>query len=149
MKIVYIILGAIALIFIIIQIWAVSSRTGIESYPFTIEKTYDNFEIRNYEASLFTSVKINTKDYKEGSTKGFSALGGYIFGANEKNEKISMTSPVTMSLGDTMEVMFMVPKDYDKNDLPKPNQSDIAFKEEPAKRVAAITFGGWADSETT
>lgn len=58
-----------------------------------------------------------------------------------------MTSPVTMSLGDTMEVMFLVPKDYNKDNLPKPNQSDISFKDEPAKRVAAITFGGWADSE--
>jgi hypothetical protein len=108
MKIVYIILGVIALLFIIVQIWAVSTRTGIESYPFTVEKKFDNFEIRNYEASLFTSVKINSKDYKEASSKGFSALGGYIFGANETNEKISMTSPVTMSLGDTMEVMFLV-----------------------------------------
>jgi hypothetical protein len=147
MKIVYIILGVIASLFIIVQIWAVSTRTGIESYPFTVEKKFDNFEIRNYEASLFTSVKINSKDYKEASSKGFSALGGYIFGANETNEKISMTSPVTMSLGDTMEVMFLVPKDYNKDNLPKPNQSDISFKDEPAKRVAAITFGGWADSE--
>mgnify|MGYP003978104725 CR=1 FL=1 len=147
MKIIYIIIGILILVFIIIQIWALSIRTGIESYPFTVEKKYDNFEIRNYEASLFTSVKINTKDYKVGSSKGFSALGGYIFGANEKNQKISMTSPVTMSLGDTMEVMFLVPKEYNKDNLPKPNQKNIDFKEEPAKRVAAITFGGWADSE--
>jgi effector-binding domain-containing protein len=43
--------------------------------------------------------------------------------------------------------MFMVPRDLDKNNLPKPNASDIQFTEMPAKTVAAIRFGGWANSE--
>jgi hypothetical protein len=147
MKVVYILLGIVLVLFIIFQIWAMSTRIGIESYPFTVEKKFDDFEIRNYEATLFTSVKIDTKEYKEASSKGFRALGGYIFGANESSEKIAMTSPVAMSLEDTMEMMFMVPKGYNRDNLPKPNQGDIEFKEEPAKRVAAITFGGWANSE--
>jgi len=44
-------------------------------------------------------------------------------------------------------MMFMVPKKYKKESLPQPNQSQIEFREEPAKVVAAITFGGWADDE--
>ncbi len=31
--------------------------------------------------------------------------------------------------------------------LPKPNQSNIEFREEPAKTVAAISFEGWANDE--
>jgi effector-binding domain-containing protein len=31
--------------------------------------------------------------------------------------------------------------------LPTPNHSEIAFKEEPAKTVAAIRFGGWANDK--
>lgn len=58
-----------------------------------------------------------------------------------------MTSPVAMSLEDSMTMMFMVPEKYSKETLPRPNQSDISFHEEPAKTVAAITFGGWADDE--
>jgi len=73
-------------------------------------------------------------------------LAGYIFGGNETNEKIAMTSPVAMSLDDSMTMMFMVPKDSE-NKLPKPNDHQIQFKEEPAKKVAAITFGGWANQE--
>ena len=146
MKIIYITVGIVVLLFVIFQIWAMSTRIGIESYPFTLEKKFEEFEIRNYKATLFTSVKMNTNDYEEASSKGFRALGGYIFGANENNEKIAMTSPVAISLDDTMEMMFMVPKDYNRGNLPKPNQSDIEFKDEPARRVAAITFGGWADS---
>jgi hypothetical protein len=39
----------------------------------------------------------------------------------------------------------MVPKKYNKDMLPKPTQSGIEFKEEPAKIVAAIGFRGWAN----
>lgn len=145
MKIILIIIGLIATIFIGIQIFAMQSQNDIESYPYTVVKTYDAFEVRDYEASLFTSVKLPMKNYKEGSSKGFSILAGYIFGGNEREEKIAMTSPVSMSLEDSMTMMFMVPRDLEKENLPKPNQSNIEFKEEPAKRMAAIRFGGWAD----
>jgi hypothetical protein len=61
------------------------------------------------------------------------------FGGNKENEKIAMTSPVTMSLEDSMTVMFMVPK-FNKETLPKPSESQIEFRQEPAKTVAAITL---------
>ena len=146
MKIVLIIAAILALIFIISQVYAMKSQSGIEQYPFKVVKTYADFEIRNYEATLFTSVKLTTNDYKKGSREGFSILGGYIFGGNEDNEQIPMTSPVAMSLEDSMEVLFMVPKKFDENSLPKPNQKNIEFKEMPAKTVAAISFGGWANA---
>ena len=147
MKTVSIILCVILLLFIIVQIYAIKSRTGIEEYPYKIVKKYDDFEIRKYEASLFSSVKLDTNDYKKASSEGFSILAGYIFGGNKTKEKIAMTSPVSMSLEDSMTVMFMVPKAFKKETVPEPNQSNIAFREEPAKILAAITFGGWADSD--
>jgi hypothetical protein len=147
MKILLAIIAVIIVIFILIQFFAMRGQKNIESYPYTVDKKYPNFEIRTYEASLFTSVKLSTKEYKTGSSKGFSILAGYIFGGNEKKEKIAMTSPVVMSMEDTMTMMFMVPKKYNKENLPKPNQSQIEFKEEPAKTVAAITFGGWANDK--
>ena len=58
-----------------------------------------------------------------------------------------MTSPVTMTLEDSMTMMFMVPKELKKEMLPKPNQSLIEFKEEPAKTVAVINFNGWANDK--
>lgn len=138
-------LGILLVIFIIVQIYTMNAQRTIETYPYTVIKKYENFEIRDYEASLFTSVELSTSAYKESSSKGFSILAGYIFGANERKEKISMTSPVSMSLEDSMTMMFMVPKKFNKENLPAPNQSGIEFKEEPAKTLAAITFGGWAD----
>jgi hypothetical protein len=147
MKTVLIVVIVLIIIFAIVQIYAVKSQNGIEKYPYKVIKTYDAFEVRSYEATLFTSVKLTTGDYKKGSSQGFSVLAGYIFGGNEENKKIAMTSPVSMSLEDSMTMMFMVPKNFKKEDLPKPNQSQIEFKEEPAKKMAVVTFGGWANDK--
>jgi hypothetical protein len=147
MKILYIILGIVLVIFIGTQIFAWNSQRNIETYSYKVVKKYDSFETRTYEATLFTSVKLPTNGYKESSSKGFSILAGYIFGGNEKNEKIAMTSPVSMSLDTSMTMMFMVPKKFKKETLPNPNESKIKFTEEPAKTVAAVSFSGWADDE--
>ncbi len=137
----------ILVLFIIVQLFALSSQRNIETYSYRVIKKYDLFEIRSYEATLFTSVQLSGNSYKAASGKGFSILAGYIFGGNNRKEKIAMTSPVAMSLEDSMTMMFMVPKKFNKATLPQPNQSQIEFWEEPAKTVAAITFGGWATDE--
>jgi hypothetical protein len=145
MKIVTIILVVIIVVFAFAQIYFMLLQRNIESYPYILKKKYDRFEIRKYEATLFTSVTLTSKGYKNTSSQGFSILAGYIFGKNDRKEKISMTSPVSMSLDDSTTMMFMVPKKLNKETLPKPEQSGIEFKEEPAKLLAAISFGGWAN----
>ncbi len=147
MKILLISLAVIVVAFIAVQLFAMNGQRNIETYPYVVSKKYNGFEIRSYEASLFTTVKLTGNKYKDVSSEGFSILAGYIFGGNKKNEKIAMTSPVAMTLDDSMTMMFMVPKKFNKESLPKPNQSGIIFREEPAKTVAAITFGGWASDE--
>ena len=145
MKIAIIALGVILPAFICIQLYFIHLQRNIETYPYVVKKKYQQVEIRSYETTLFTSVRLSTKGYKNSASQGFSILAGYIFGNNERNEKIAMTSPVSMSLEDTMTMMFMVPKKFNKDMLPKPNQTGIEFKQEPAKILAAITFSGWAN----
>jgi len=147
MKIFFIIISALVFIFIVVQIFAMSSQQGIETYRYELIKKYKDIEIRKYEASLFTSVELSTNRYEEASGAGFSILASYIFGGNDKKEKIAMTSPVSISLDESMTMMFMVPRDLKKEDLPRPDKGNIEFKEIPEKTVAAISFGGWANSE--
>ena len=147
MKIILILLGILLLVFAVIQLFGLYSQYNIETYAYTTEQTYEDFEIRNYDATLFTSVQVGSGTYKETSSQGFSVLAGYIFGDNDRNEKIAMTSPVAMSLEDSTRMYFMVPKKFQKETLPTPNQSGISFTTEPAKRVAAIAFKGWANDE--
>ena len=147
MKTILILLGIILFVVIAIQLYAMTQQKNSETYPYKVIKEYENFEIRAYEARLFSSVKLSSNSYKAASNQGFSILAGYIFGGNEQQEKIAMTTPVAMSLKDSMTMMFMVPEKYTKETLPQPNRSEISFREEPAKTVAAIRFGGWASDE--
>lgn len=147
MKILLILIGVIFSAFFIIQVFAFKSSNDIETYPYIVNKKYKSFEIRTYDAALFTTVKLSSNKYKNESGKGFSILAGYIFGNNEKNQKIAMTSPVSMSLEDSMTMMFMVPKKLNEETLPEPKNSQIKFKQEPKKTVAAISFSGWANDK--
>tara|TARA_Y100000385_G_scaffold50965_1_gene47778 strand:+ start:2657 stop:3244 length:588 start_codon:yes stop_codon:yes gene_type:complete len=147
MKILLILAGVILSAFVVIQLFAFKSSNKIETYPYVVNKKYKEFEIRTYDAALFTTVKLSSNKYKTESSRGFSILAGYIFGKNEKNQKIAMTSPVSMSLEDSMTMMFMVPKKLNKETLPEPKNSQIEFKQEPKKTVAAIRFGGWANDK--
>jgi hypothetical protein len=144
-KIILGIFGVILILFIISQLFFLNSQRNIETYTFKIINTYETIQIRQYEASLFTSVEIPSNNYRKTSTKGFSVLAGYIFGGNDKKEKIAMTSPVAMSLKDSTTMMFLVPKKYTRDNLPVPNDSSIEFKDMPEKKVAAISFSGWAN----
>ena len=141
LKPILIIIGVLFVIFSVVQIFAFQTRNGIENYPFTVTKTYRDFEVRNYEASLFTSVKLSTEDYEEASSSGFSILAGYIFGGNENGEKIAMTSPVAMSLGDSMTVMFMVPKKIKKEIQNTKNQIAATVKGGKRKKTRPMVLG--------
>ncbi|MDA8693010.1 heme-binding protein [Saprospiraceae bacterium] len=138
---------AIILILLGLQLYSNKTSSQIEQYKYDVISTDGSVEIRSYEPALFTSVVLPSNTYKKSSSQGFRTLAGYIFGGNENSEKIAMTSPVTMSLGDSMQMMFKVPEEYDKDQLPKPNDSQIKFEEVPAKRMAAIRFGGWSNDK--
>jgi len=142
-----IIIISILVVITIAQFFISESTQETEQHNYKVIKKFDKFEIRKYEPALFSSVKLNKKGYKESSSEGFGILAGYIFGANETNEKIAMTSPVVMQLGDTYKMMFMVPKNYNLKNLPNPNNPKIVFEKKEEKIIAAIRFDGWADDE--
>ena len=147
MKISLIIIGILAVIFIVTQTLAMSTTKNIEMYPYEVVKKYDGFEIRRYKEAKFSYITMDAKTYKESANKGFRVLAGYIFGGNDKSEKISMTSPVAMNIKDSTTMMFMIPSSYDFKDLPRPNDENIKFKTEPEKYLACISFDGWANDE--
>ena len=126
---------------------SMASNQRIEEYPYEVINTYQSFEIRRYEEALFTSIRLNSTSYKQASSKGFSILANYIFGGNDRKQRIAMTSPVTMTLEDNMRVMFMIPNSLERDDMPLPNDRLIDFILEPKKTLAVVTFGGWASDK--
>ena len=126
---------------------SMASNQRIEEYPYDVINAYQSFEIRRYEEALFSSIHLNSTSYKQGSSKGFSILANYIFGGNDRKQRIAMTSPVTMTLEDNMRVMFMIPNSLERDDMPLPNDRLIDFILEPKKTLAVVTFGGWASDK--
>lgn len=134
-------------VMIITQAFVSKSTKRTEQHTYQVMKVYEQFEIRKYEAALFSSVKLNSKSYKETAGSGFRVLAGYIFGDNKKKEKIAMTSPVVMELGDSTKMLFKVPQGYTLEELPEPSNSKIVFEKQEEKIMAAIRFDGWASDE--
>jgi len=147
MKILSIALIVVLLLFVVSQIWAQSQVSGIETYPYRVDKTYDGFEVRTYERANFIYVTMDAKTYAESSSRGFRTLAGYIFGGNERQQKIAMTSPVVMDMDNEVTMKFLVPAQYKLDELPKPESAEVRFATEKERTVAAITFGGFANDE--
>lgn len=147
MKKVFIILSILIVLFTIMQSFVYFSTSSIEKLPYKVIKEYDDFEVRQYETALFSSVVLSDTTYEESSSKGFRLLAGYIFGGNNTGEKIAMTSPVAMEIGDSTKMSFMVPSGYTEETLPKPNNDKIFFEKKEGAVMAAIRFGGWANDE--
>lgn len=134
-------------LFILSQSFVYLSMSKIEEHKYIVIKEYDDFEVRKYESALFSSVIMKDTTYESTANSGFRVLAGYIFGGNETGEKIAMTSPVSMELGDSTKMSFMVPSNYTEKDLPKPKNGRIFFERKEGAIMAAIRFGGWANDK--
>ncbi len=144
MKTTFIILFILIISLVAIQTKTARSSGRIEQYPYEIIKEYAAFEIRQYERAIFARTRVESPTYRSGSSAAFRTLASYIFGGNDRNESISMTSPVVMRQDTGLEMEFMMPSAYSLESLPAPNRGDIEFYEKPAVVMAAIRFGGWA-----
>ena len=76
----------------------------------------------------------------------FSVLANYIFGGNQENTQIGMTSPVIYNINNQSTFSFIMPAKMENN-LPLPNTNDIFFNTIYNQCVAVITFGGFAKQE--
>ena len=119
-----------------------------EQQKYTVIQSMDEVEIRFYPAATLATIQMNAKSYKELANSGFRTLAGYIFGGNTSNKNISMTAPVHMDIKETGSSMsFVMPEQYNKENLPTPNDSKIIITESEDEYVAAIRFGGYSSDE--
>ena len=146
MKTILIIAAIVAILIIISQLYFAMANT--ETQPYQIIKTEKDFEIRLYPPATMATISMAVKTYKELSSTGFRKLASFIFGGNNANKNIAMTTPVHMDINDSLSSMsFVMPADYNKDNLPKPNDSSITIKTTTEEYVAAIRFGGYANNE--
>ena len=148
MKITIIVLSVLVVLFIASQIFITVSTNKTESQAYQMIRTEGDFEIRYYPSATMAFVTSNLKSYSDLGSSGFRQLAQYIFGGNNMNQSIAMTSPVHMEIGDSISTMaFVMPSAMKKDELPIPNNSEISFKTSEPEYVAVIKFGGFANTE--
>jgi len=134
--------------FVILQSFVSRSTKKTELQKYNVLEKDGDFEIRHYPQSVMATVDMNETTYKKMSGKGFRALANYIFGGNEKEKSIAMTSPVHMQFTDTSSSMsFVMPSDYKMEKLPKPNNPQVKIHNAEEEIVAAIRYGGYSSDE--
>jgi hypothetical protein len=137
----------LVVLLIIFQIYLTMADSS-ETQPYKVIRTEKDFEIRFYPSVTMATIASSAKSYKELGNSGFKKLAGYIFGGNEGKEQISMTTPVHMNINDSSSSMsFVMPSKYNKDNLPKPKNSEVTIKTTADEYVAAIKFGGYASDE--
>ena len=140
---------------------------GLETPKYDVIVKRTNFEIRTYEQFAVCSVKMNAPrpDQSTSNTdrkvsqpqlpgaSSFGALAGYLFGKNQEQTAMKMTTPVlTSGTGQDKEMAFVLPSEYWKEDTlqtaPTPLENSLVeLKTDGGGERAVIMFGGFANSK--
>jgi hypothetical protein len=153
-------------------VFSIFGKISEESPAHKIVKKTPSYEVREYAAAVAVETSYSSKQHlsSEGQGKPFGSLAGYIgvfkTPANERNEAISMTAPVSMqpqvptsseatavAEGDNEEgaapsssyvMRFFLPasKYRSASEAPKPSSDNVRLVDVPPRTVAALTFSG-------
>lgn len=136
-----------------------------ENPKYEILHSEGNMEIRSYASQIVAKTKIKG-DFKTAQGEAFRILAAYIFGNNEKRQKLSMTAPVVQeksaeseklamtapviqsSTQDDWSMSFMMPSKYQLAELPLPKDTRIALEEIPPKIFGVTRYSGLGKQST-
>lgn len=152
---------ALFVLFLAWVAWGYFSVRSIESPDYKVLNENEGYEVREYAPYLIAEVKVFA-EYDDATNEGFRKIADYIFGNNNKESDIAMTTPVVQEESEVIAmttpvvqegnegeylIYFVMPKKYSLDTLPKPNNSDVRIKEIAARKVAVLSFSGWFTEE--
>ena len=113
-----------------------SQLMAYEETNYEIVKENKIYEIRKYPNRLV----IETSSIQG---NGFRKLFNYISGNNKENEEIKMTVPVTQeNKNGNMTMQFYLPSKFDKDNAPKPTNSEVKILTIEGGYYAVIEYSG-------
>ena len=119
-----------------------SMYKGYEMPTYAVEAQDGNIELRSYEPHVLAEVTVEGSRSRAIS-RGFQVLADYIFGGNDRGEKIAMTVPVSqVPEGVHWTVSFMMPTTVSVDDLPAAQSNAVRFVETQPERQVVIRFAG-------
>ena len=136
-------LGAVAVIGLTVGITSMMTRK-IETPKYTVLHTIDGIEIRRYPKMTIARTRVSGPSMDQNGSSGFRSVANYIFGGNERNQKISMTAPVVMDLNDSASLYFVLPSKFALDQLPKQNSSSVQISELGPTTMAVVLFSGFS-----
>ena len=140
-----IITSSLVLIIILITGIYTMTKAKTETQKYEVLYTKEKFEIRFYPEAILATVEMNGT-YDNSRNSGFQVLAGYIFGGNEENSQIAMTSPVRMSGNEKLNSMsFVLPSEMEFDKLPEPKDQRILLHKSKPMYTASVQFGGYAN----
>ena len=146
-KMMFILTGVFSLILLIVIVMSFR-YSNIEMPKYTVLKSYDkNIELRQYPNMVVAKTSLKDNSFDQSGSDGFRSIAGYIFGGNEKEQKIAMTAPVVMDMSDSATMYFVMPSQYKKNDLPNPTNKNVHIQEEVSKVLLVVRYGGFSNDE--
>ena len=143
MKKLLVVLSVIGFLFILLMSFM---RSSIETPDYEVLRVLNRkAEIRRYPDLILAQTQLDSNTYSENSSLGFRRVAGYIFGGNEQGQKIAMTSPVVMEMGESTQMAFVMPKQYSMDALPDPSNPNVKIAKKEARTLAVLRFGGYSD----
>ena len=145
---------------------------AIEEPAYETIRQGPDVELRRYRPILLAETQVSGDFDAVGGT-AFRILADYIFGNNQTRESIAMTAPVSQrpvggaepDTGTRIEmtapviqrltdptrgtyvISFLMPARFTLTTLPRPNDSRVMLREEPARLMAVLRYSGsWAES---
>ena len=125
------------ILLILISVITLNSQSmAYEEANYKVVKENKNYEIRKYSDRLV--VETNSTQ-----GNGFRKLFNYISGNNEQNEEIKMTVPVTQEIKNgNITMQFYLPSKFNKDNTPKPSNSEIEILTIEGGYYAVIKYSG-------
>ena len=135
--------------------------SNVETPSYKVIQSKGKIEIREFDPMVIAEVQVVGRR-KDAISSGFKLLADYIFGNNisqenidttatiqrPASEKIAMTAPVQQQLANnSWLVSFVMPSEYNLEDLPKPKNIEVKLKNVPVKRFVTIQFSGTSSDE--
>lgn len=139
-------LATLLILFVGYQAYAFMQRDTTPNQPYRVVRRMGELEIRFYPPAVTATVH-KSGEYRAMMNDGFRDLASYIFGGNDRQEKIAMTAPViTVPDEKGADVSFVMPEGFNLEQRPQPTRArNIRFRETEAVYTASLTFGGFAN----
>ena len=107
---------------------------------FDILKKSKNIEVRLYKENIIAKTSVPIEDEKIDNSM-FRTLASYIFGENERRQRIPMTAPVTtIKNEETYDMIFYMLNVEDIDELPNPTNPNIEFEKLNLGKCVSISF---------